>query len=148
MIVSGILVCSRFLISVCMFIVSKVLLISSATVIVCAGGAIWLNPFATVLFTLCYAVTVEGCVLYPCCVGVLGMFTVMQGRRLFSSVFAITEMMDMGLYEVPLSMSLLGFGMGTMLANFHVCGIMLVLRAVINMLVRNASPRGPGCLSG
>ena len=49
----------------------------------------------------------------------------------------------MGLYEVPLSMSLLGFGMGIMLANFHMCGIMLVLRAVFNMLVRNASPRGP-----
>ena len=42
-------------------------------------------------------------------------------------------------------MSLLGFGMGTMLANFHICGIMLVLRAVFNMLVRNASPRGPMC---
>ena len=28
----------------------------------------------------------------------------------------------MGLYEVPLSMSLLGFGKGTMLANFHMCG--------------------------
>ena len=48
----------------------------------------------------------------------------------------------MGLYEVPLSMSLLGFVMGTMLANFHMCGIMLVLRTVFNMLVRNASPRG------
>ena len=50
----------------------------------------------------------------------------------------------MGLYdnEVPLYMSLLGFGMGTMLANFHMCG-MSVLRAVFNMLVRNASPRGP-----
>ena len=65
-------------------------------------------------------------------------------RRLFSSVFSITEKRDMGLYEVP-SMSLLGFGMGTMLANFHMCGIMLVLRAVFNMLVRNASPRGPMC---
>ena len=58
---------------------------------------------------------------------------------------AITERRDMGLYEVPLSMSLLGFGMGTMLANFHMCGIMLVLRAVFNMLVRNTSPRGPMC---
>ena len=29
---------------------------------------------------------------------------------LFSSVFAITERRDMGLYEVPLSVSLLGFG--------------------------------------
>ena len=30
-----------------------------------AGGAIWANPFATVLF------------LYPCCVGVFGMLAVM-----------------------------------------------------------------------
>ena len=29
-----------------------------------------------------------------------------------------------GLYEVPLSVSLLGFGIVTMLANFHVLGIM------------------------
>ena len=43
MIVAGIFVCSSFLISVYMFIVSKALLISSATVIVRAGGAIWLN---------------------------------------------------------------------------------------------------------
>ena len=43
------LVCSSFLVSVCMFIVSKDLLISSATIIVHVGGAIWLNPFAIVL---------------------------------------------------------------------------------------------------
>ena len=58
MIVQGMFVCSSFLISVCMFIVSKALLISSATVIVRAGGAIWLNPFATVLFSVCSAVTI------------------------------------------------------------------------------------------
>ena len=29
----------------------------------------------------------------------------------------------MGLYEVTLSMSVLGFGMGTMLANFHMGGV-------------------------
>ena len=52
MIVPGMFVCSSFLISVCMFIVSKALLISSAIVIVRAGGAIWLNPFATVLFSV------------------------------------------------------------------------------------------------
>ena len=45
MIVPGMFACSSFLISVCMFIVSKALLLSSATVIVRAGGAIWLNPF-------------------------------------------------------------------------------------------------------
>ena len=50
----------------------------------------------------------------------------------------------MGLYEVPLYLS--GFGMGTRLVNFHMCGIMLLLRAVLNMLVRNASPRGPICV--
>ena len=66
MIVHVILVCSSFLISGCMFIVLKALLISSATVIVRAWGAIWLNPFATVLLTVRRAVTVE----YPCCVGV------------------------------------------------------------------------------
>ena len=68
MIVPGMFVCSSFLISVCMF---------SATVIVRAGGAIWLNPFATVLFSVCSAVTVECCVLYPYCMGVFGMFAVM-----------------------------------------------------------------------
>ena len=46
MIVPGNQVYSSFLISVCMFIVSKALLISSATVIVRAGWA----SFATVLF--------------------------------------------------------------------------------------------------
>ena len=62
----------------CMFIVSKALLISSAYSD-CSRrrGAIWLNPFATVLFSVCSAVTVECCVLYPCCMGVFGMFAVM-----------------------------------------------------------------------
>ena len=55
---------------------------------------------------------------------------------LFSSIFAITERMDMGLNEVPMIKSLLDFGMETMLANFHMCGSMLLLRAVLNMLVR------------
>ena len=41
---------------------------SSATVIVRAGGAIWLNPFATVLFKVCSARTIE--CFYSCYVGV------------------------------------------------------------------------------
>ena len=53
----------------------------------------------------------------------------------------------MGLYEVSLSMPLLGFVIGTILANFYMCGIMLVLRAVFNMLVRNASPIGHMCFT-
>ena len=76
-VVPGIFVCSSFLISVGMFIVSKAMLMSSATVSVRAEGAIWLNPFATVLFNVCSAVTVECCVLYPWYMGVFGMFAVM-----------------------------------------------------------------------
>ena len=52
MIVLGILVSSSFLISVCMFIVSKAFLISSARVIVLAGGAIWLNPCCVGVFVV------------------------------------------------------------------------------------------------
>ena len=40
------------------------------------GGHL-LDPFATVLFTVCSAVTGECCILYPCCVSVFGMFAVM-----------------------------------------------------------------------
>ena len=59
MIVPGMFVCSNYLISVCKFIVSRALLISSVTVIVRAWGAILLNPFVTVLFNVCSAVTVH-----------------------------------------------------------------------------------------
>ena len=97
MMVPRMFVYSSFLISVCMFIVSKALLISGARVIVRTGGVIWLNHFATVLFSVCSAVTVECCVLCPCCMCVFGMFAVIYGRRLFSSVFAITERRDMRL---------------------------------------------------
>ena len=76
MIVPGMFVCNNFFISVCMFIVSKAFLISSATVIVHEGGAS-LNLFATLLFSACSSVTVECCVLYLYCMGVFSMFAVM-----------------------------------------------------------------------
>ena len=38
----------------------------------------------------------------------------------FPVFFAITERRDMCMYEVPLYVSLLGFVIWTMLANFHV----------------------------
>ena len=93
------------------------------------------------LFSVCNAVTVECCVLYPWC---MGMFAVMEERRYFSSIFAITERRDIGRYEMPLTMPLLGFRIWTILANFHMCCIML-LRSVLNILVRNMSRRGPMC---
>ena len=78
MIVPGMLVCTCFMIRVGMFIVSKALLISCATVIVRAGGAIWLKPFVTVLLYVYTAVTVQcrvlcflpvlrGWIWYVCC---------------------------------------------------------------------------------
>ena len=45
--------------------------------IVRAVGAIWLSPFVMVLFNVSMDVTVECCAIYPCCLGVCGMFVVM-----------------------------------------------------------------------
>ena len=73
----GMLVCSSLPISVRMSVVLKALLISSDTVTVRAGGDTRLNPSATVLLTVCSAVTAEYCVLYPCRVGVFGMLAAM-----------------------------------------------------------------------
>ena len=56
MIVPGMLVCNSFLICVCMFIVSKALLISSATVIIRAGRVIWLNLFSICVVPSLYSV--------------------------------------------------------------------------------------------
>ena len=66
---------------------------------------------------LCSAVLVEWLLLKPCCVEMCGMLFVMYGSSVFSSVFAITEM---GLYDVPMFMSLFGFGIGMMFASLHV----------------------------
>ena len=49
----------------------------------------------------------------------------------------------MGLYEVPYVF--VGFWDEDYVSQLHRCGMMLVLRAFFNMLVRNASPRGPMC---
>ena len=69
---------------------------------------------------LCSAVFVECLVLNMCCVLLFGMFCVMYGRITFSSVcFSITDRRDIGLYDVPMLMSLLGFGIGMILANFY-----------------------------
>ena len=76
---------------------------------------------------MCSAVTVECCVAWVC--------LLLCNEEGYSPVSAITERRDMGLYKMPLSMSV-GFGMRTMLSNFHMCGIMLLLRAVFNMRVQ------------
>ena len=99
-----------------MLTVSNVLLMCCATVIVRSGGLFWLKPVVMV----CSAVLVEWLLLKPCCVDMCGMLFVMYGSSVFSSVFAITERSQMGLYDVRMFMSLFGFGIGMMFASFHV----------------------------
>ena len=73
-----------------------------------------------VLFMLCSAVLVEWFLLKPSCVEMSGMLFVMYGSSVCSSVFAITERSEMGLYDVPMFMSLCGSGIGMMFDSFHV----------------------------
>ena len=85
---------------------------------------------------LCFIPILHECVKYVCCY--------VRKKALLQCLCNYWEE-GYSLYDVPLSMSILGFVMGIMLANFHMCGIMLVFKTVFNMLVRNASPRGPMC---
>ena len=93
----------------------NVLLMSSTTVIVRSGGLFWLKPVAMVL---CIAVLEWLCEAIVCEAMLCGILFVMYGSSVFSSVFAISERSEMGLYDVPMFMSL--FGIGMMFASFHV----------------------------
>ena len=68
----------------------------------------------------CCACRVVAFEVKPCCVEMCGMLFVMYGSIVFSSVFAITERSEMGLYDVSMFMSLFGFGIGMIFASFHV----------------------------
>ena len=72
----GIMVCSSFLISVCMFFVSKALLIIEYYSDCSRRGSHLVEPFTTVLFTVCSALPVE-CCSCNCVAWVFGMFAVM-----------------------------------------------------------------------
>ena len=103
--VCGMFVCVSLSINVCMFTVSNALLMSNATAMMRVGGMGWLKPVAAVLLMLYSAVFVECLVLNPCCVVMFRRFC-MYGRIPFLSVFAITDRRDIGLYDVPILMSL------------------------------------------
>ena len=79
-----------------------------------------MKPVAIVLLMLYSAVHVEWLLLKRGCVELCGMLFVMYGSSVFSSVFAITERSEMGLYDVPMFMTLFGFGIGMMFDSFHV----------------------------
>ena len=74
---------------------------------------VWLTPRLLQLW--CSAVYVECLLLYPCCVVMCGMLSVIKGTSIFSSVLAIVYIREIGLYKVPMWLSLFGFGIG----SFH-----------------------------
>ena len=85
---------------------------------------------------LCNAVMVDRCCRKPCwCCGSVMLF-VMCGRIIFSSVLAIGDRSAMGLYDVPIDVSLCGLGIGIILASFQMLGIVFVLSAKLYMSVR------------
>ena len=69
---------------------------------------------------LCNDALVEWLLLKLCCAEICGILIVMYDSSVFSSVLAITERSETGLYDVPMFMSLFGFGIDMMFASFHV----------------------------
>ena len=94
--VCGMFVWCNLCVGVCMLTVLNALLMSSATVTVRSGVC-----FGCILVRWCCLCCVVLCLLLKHvawrCVGCC----VMYGSSVFSSVFAITERSEMGLYNVP-----------------------------------------------
>ena len=109
---------------------------SRAIAIVRCGGLFVLNPVVIVLFMWCSAVMVDLFCLKPCWCSGSVMWFVMYGRMIFSRVFAMGESSAIGLYEVPIEVSLFGLGMGIIFACFQVLGMMFALRDVLYKCVR------------
>ena len=126
--------------------VSNAFDMSSAMSIVLSGGCFLLKPVAIVFVISCSAVTVENLLLKPCWNVVLSLFVSMSGNIIFSSVLAMGESSDMGLYDVPSLWFLLGLAMGIILASFQVCGISFLFIARLYSLVMYVIAIGPRCL--
>ena len=62
---------------------------------------------------------VECLLLYPCCVVMCGMLSVMNSNNVFSNILANVAIREIGLYEVPMLLFLFGFGIGMMLASLY-----------------------------
>lgn len=73
------------------------------------------------------------------------MLVMMYGRSIFSSVLAMGDRSAMGLYDVPCVLSLLGFGMGTVFAVFHIVGMLFVISDMLYMCVISVIALGPRC---
>ena len=77
--------------------VSNAFVMSNDVMIVGFGGLVSLKPVMVSLLIWCSAVVVECCFFNPCWVVLFGMFAVMYGSMIFSSVLAMGERSDIGL---------------------------------------------------
>jgi len=73
------------------------------------------------------------------------MFSVMYGCIIFSSVLAMGDRREIGLYDGPSVLSLCGLGIGIVLALFHMCGMLFVFSTMLNRCVRCLIAVGPKC---
>ena len=111
MIVPGMLACRNFLISVYMFYCIEIFAhIECYSDCFAQGDPFGLNPFCYGVVSyrvLCFVAVLRGCVWY------------VRNNALLQCPLQLLRGWIWALYEVPFSMFLLGFGMRTMLANFH-----------------------------
>ena len=111
--------------SMCLGTVSKALLMSMATSNVRSAGLEWLRPSSVVCVRLVRSVEVECCGRKPCWDGDRGMWWLMLFRTSLSSILDGVQRSEMGLYEAGSVGGLLGLRIGTILAVFHMCGMLL-----------------------
>ena len=96
------------------------------------------------LFSVCSTVTVECCDLYPYCVGVFGMFRFCTGK--VSSPVSLQLLREwIWVYMRFLVYVFGGFWDGDYVSQLSYVRNYAVVRAVLNILLRNASPKGPMC---
>ena len=72
----------------------------------------------------------------PCWWAIAGILFAMSGSIIFSKILAIGESNDIGRKEEPICLSLLGLGIGIIFDVFHICGMVLVLSAMLYICVR------------
>ena len=72
--------------------------------------------------------------------------SVREGRKRRSRTLAAGHKREIGLYDVPWSEGLPGFGIGITSAVFQIAGMTASLTERLNKLVRNSIPLSPRCL--
>ena len=130
----------------CLGTVSKALLMSIVAISVLCAGLEWFRPSSVVCVRCVRSVDVECWGRKPCCVWESGMSSVMLLRTSLSSILDGVQRREIGLYEAGSVGGLFGFKMGTILAVFHMWGMLLCCMEWLKMSVRVLMACGPRCL--